>query len=431
VIIRDVRPGSIAEDAGLKAGDVVLEINGFRMFDALDYRFYGGDDFVTFLVRRGAETLLFEIEKEPGEDPGLVFDEVKLGKCGNDCVFCFVDQNPPGLREPLYFRDGDYRFSFMYGNFVTLTNVGPKALERIIRLRMSPMYVSVHATDVPTRMKLMGLRKDDRLLDKLRKLHDGGIDMHTQVVLCPGWNDGAVLEKTVDDLWRLRERVISLAVVPVGITQHRRGLPRLEPVTPAYARDLIARVERWQETRFRPVTGTNWMYPSDEFYLLAGRELPPAEFYDGFPQIENGVGLSRQFLDDFMEEEGDFPEALRSPRRLVLATGTLAFPFMKDIVADRLSAIRNLDVVLVPVENTLFGKTVTVSGLLSGECFAEGLRDRAAGDLLLLPPDCVNTDGVFLDDHDPDWLSRLLGVRAMVFTGSWTEALERLESEQN
>jgi len=426
VIVRDVRPGSIAGEAGLKAGDIVLEINGFRMFDALDYRFYGGDDFITFLVRRGGETLLFEIEKEPGEDAGLVFDEVKLGKCGNDCVFCFVDQNPPGLREPLYFRDGDYRFSFMYGNFVTLTNVGPKALERIIRLRMSPMYVSVHATDVPTRMRLMGLRKDDRLLDKLQKLHDGGIDMHTQVVLCPGWNDGAVLEKTVDDLWLLRDHVVSLAVVPVGVTRHRRGLPRLEPVTPAYARALIDRVEWWQETRFRPGKGTNWMYPSDEFYLLAGRELPGAEFYDDFPQVENGVGLSRQFLDAFMEEERDFPDGLRAPRRLILATGALAFPFMKEVVAHRLSAIRNLEVTLVPVENTLFGKTVTVSGLLSGACFAEGLRSHAAGDLLLLPPDCVNTDGVFLDDRDPDWLSRKLGVRAMVFRGSWTEALERL-----
>lgn len=429
MIIRDILPNSIAEEAGLRVGDEVLSINGYRAIDMLDYKFYDEDDFVALEVRRGSESFLFEIEKDHHESLGMTFDDLKIMKCGNDCVFCFVDQNPPGMRHAVYFRDGDYRFSFLYGNFVTLTNVGPKSLDRIVRLRMSPIYVSVHSTLFPVRMKLMGMKKDDELLPKMTYLHDNGIDMHTQIVLCPGINDGESLEKTVDDLWRLRERVQSLSIVPVGLTDFRAGLMHIDRVTSEYANDLLRLVESWQRSRFKPVTGRNWMYASDEFYIVAGRSLPSASYYDGFGQVENGVGLSRKFIDRFKRAARRFPVELDAAKKITIATARLPQGFIREVVASRLSEISGLDIDVVVVENTLFGKSVTVAGLLGGRCFQKALEGRELGDLVLLPPDVLNTDGIFLDDVSPDDLSNELGVPVVIFSDSWSEVMNVIQGK--
>ena len=427
--ITAVEPSGIAGELGIREGDELLEVNGRRVLDSIDYRFHESDARMTLKVARGGDVTIFDIEKDDGEPLGLEFEEMRVLSCGNDCIFCFVDQNPKGLRRGLYFRDGDYRLSFMYGNYTTMTNAGPAILQRIIDQRLSPQYISVHVTDPAVRARLMGLRKDDGILEKIALLHDNGIDMHTQIVLCPGINDGAILEKTVRDLFRFRKRVVSLAVVPVGLTDHRFGLSALARIDGAYASRLLDTVEAWQK-EFRRKIRRGFVYPSDEFYLLAGRPLPPARAYDGFPQIENGVGLVRSFLGEFRAQSASFPARLRRRTRLTLATGELAAPFLETTVCGRLGRIGNLDVRLRVVPNVLFGRSVTVAGLLSGKCLYSALEGEDCGDLLLLPPDIVNADGLLLDDVTLPQVEERLRVPVLMFDGDWGAVLTALKGSQ-
>jgi len=424
--VTGVMEGSIAAEAGLLPGDELLEMNEQRVQDNLDLRFYEGDAELTLKVARNGEVLLFDIEKDHGEPLGLEVEEMKVLSCGNDCIFCFVDQNPKGLRGQLYFRDGDYRLSFMYGNYTTMTNAGPAILRRIIAQRLSPQYISVHATDLATRFRLMGLKKDDRILEKIALLHDNDIDMHTQIVLCPGINDGAVLEKTVRDLYAFRKSVVSLAVVPVGLTDHRFGLASLKRVDRAYAQALLDRVTTWQRT-FRRECGRGFVYASDEFYIVAGRPIPRAAEYDDFPQIENGVGMVRTFLTQFRNQARRFPKALPHRRTLTIVTGRLAEGFMHEEVLPALKRIRNLRTQLVVAPNRLFGRSVTVSGLLSGKCVYSAMRNVKPGDLVLLPPDILNTDGMFLDDMTIPQLEQKLNAPVAVFNGRWGAVMQLLK----
>ncbi|HTO93153.1 MAG TPA: DUF512 domain-containing protein, partial [Bacteroidota bacterium] len=295
--------------------------------------------------------------------------------------------------------------------------------------RLSPQYISVHVTEPEVRARLMGLRKDDRILEKIALLHDNGIDMHTQIVLCPGVNDGAILEKTVRDLYRFHRRIVSLAVVPVGLTDHRFGLAALGKIDRAYASRLLDTVGAWQR-EFRRKIRRAFVYPSDEFYLLAGRAIPPAAAYDGFPQIENGVGLVRSFLAEFRAQSGSFPARLRARRRLTLATGELAAPFITTRIAGRLARIGNLEVRVRVVPNVLFGRSVTVAGLLSGKCLYSALEGGDSGDLLLLPPDIVNADGVLLDDATIPQIEERLGVSVMMYDGDWNAVMRALKGSQ-
>ncbi|HMK38075.1 MAG TPA: DUF512 domain-containing protein, partial [Bacteroidota bacterium] len=313
--------------------------------------------------------------------------------------------------------------------YTTMTNAGPAILQRIIDQRLSPQYISVHVTDIAVRTRLMGLRKDDGILEKIAQLSRGGIDMHTQIVLCPGINDGEVLEKTVRDLFHFHDHVVSLAIVPVGLTDHRFGLPALAKVDARYASELLDAAERWQR-RFRRKTGRAFVYPSDEFYIVAGRPIPPSSAYDGFPQIENGVGIVRKFLSDFRSQSAAFPRRLRSRRTLTLATGELAGSFMEKTIVRRLRRVEGLDVRLVVVPNILYGRSVTVAGLLSGKCLYSSLEGKDQGDLLLLPPDILNGDGRFLDDETISSVEDRLGVRVMMFEGSWDEVFRRLKTAQ-
>ncbi len=424
-----VDPDSIAGELGILPGDDLLEINNERVRDAIDLRYHEADAEVSLKVARNGEVTIYDIEKDEGERIGIDIEEMKVLSCGNDCIFCFVDQNPKGLRNELYFRDGDYRLSFMYGNYTTMTNAGPAILKRIIDQRLSPQYISVHVTEYEVRKLLMGLRKDDRILEKIALLHDNGIDMHTQIVLCPGINDGAVLERTVHDLYAYNRRIVSLAVVPVGLTDHRFGLTPLRKVDVAYANALLDAVHKWQE-RFRKEIGRAFVYASDEFYIVAGRDLPPAKAYDGFPQTENGVGLVRTFLLDFRRQGRGFPTRLSRRARLTLVTGELAAGFMKAEIVPKLSAIRNLDVQLVVAPNTLYGKSVTVAGLLSGKCVYSSLRGVECGSLVLLPPDILNADGLFLDDSTPQQLEQQIGVPVMVYDGRWADVFRTLNKRE-
>ena len=435
VRIAAVDPDSIADRLGWAAGDQVLAVNGEAVEDELDFRFKTTEEALRLRVRRGGRMEEQTVEKEPDEPLGVELEEFRIKTCGDDCVFCFVDQNPTGLRDTLYFRDGDFRMSFLYGNYITMTNLRERDIARIVEQRLSPMYVSVHCTDDAARAAMMGHRTvRDRMMEKLRFLAAQGIELHAQIVLVPGHNDAGRLTRTVLELAEMHEQLVSVSVVPIGITRHRRELTELRTVTPAEARMLVRQVARWQ-ARFRETLGRGFVYLSDEVYLLAGVDFPHEDDYDGFPLMENGVGMSRDFLNELDFQAEALPEALPEPRRLTMATGTLTAPFLRDRVRPVLEGVDGLDVQVVACDNALFGDSVTVSGLLNFKSLRAALRPLAdrgeIGDLLLLPPDVVNFEGLFLDNRDgmktTDDLSRTLGgVPVEVFDGDWAGLVDRL-----
>ena len=434
VKINAIAPGSLADELGWQPGDQILAINGATVQDELDLRFKAAEERFTVKVRLGGTLKEQSVSRDLDEPLGADFEEFRIKTCGDDCVFCFVDQNPVGLRDTLYFRDGDFRMSFLYGNYITMTNLRDRDLQRIVEQRLSPLYISVHCTTDEIRRRMMGHRtQQDRLMEKLEYLRAHGIDMHAQVVLVPGFNDGAALEKTVGDLYAMHDRMQSLSIVPVGLTRHRRELSELRPLTADEARTLVQQVEAWQ-ARFRSEIGRGFVYLSDEMYLLAGLDFPDEEAYDGYPLMENGVGMSRDFLDELDYQREHLPDALDESRTLTLVTGALTAEFIEQRVAPVLRSVEHLDVQVVAAENLLFGDSVTVSGLLNYKSFYAALRPLAdaglLGDLVLLPPDSVNFEGLFLDNRPgqnaPADLADALGVPVEVFAGDWADVIESL-----
>lgn len=413
LIITSVADNSIADELRLQPGDVLLQINGQEITDILDYQYLIADENLQVLVQKyNEEHWLLEIEKDYDENLGLAFQDGGWGstrRCGNKCIFCFVDQMPRQMRPTLYIKDDDYRLSFAQGNFITLTNIGPPELERIAQMRLSPLYISVHTTNPALRRQMMGNPRAAQVMDQLRYLAEAGIRMHTQVVLCPGINDGAELSRTISDLGELWPAVRSLAVVPVGLTAHRRGLFSLRSYNEPEARNVLQEVQRWQK-----VFASEYKYPlvfaSDEFYLLAGIPVPPAENYGGFPQTENGVGLVRLFMDEWRQSAGKLPERIEYPVNCSLVTGKLAGPVLAPVVAG-LNRIDGLQAELHVLENVFFGKTATVAGLLTGQDLLAGLAGRDLGDRLFIPAVTLRDgDHVFLDDITLEELSSRLKV---------------------
>jgi putative radical SAM enzyme (TIGR03279 family) len=333
-------------------------------------------------------------------------------------VFCFVDQNPKGMRSSLYVKDEDYRFSFLYGNYVTLTHVRDADLERIVAQRLSPLYVSIHATNAAVRRRLLGIEKDDGLLDKIHVLCEAGIVLHGQIVLCPGINDGDVLNRSIDVLSTYYPSLRSLSVVPVGLTRYRQDRVLLQRVDGRMASEVLQKVMPIQD-RFLDALGEPFVYLSDEWYLLADAALPPEAHYGDFWQVENGVGLTRAFLADFENALSAVPES-GDERRYVLVTGTLAEPVLRRHVIPRLRAIGHLEVDVRAVPNRFYGDSVTVSGLLTGGDIRDAFREEERDTVLCLPPNCLNADGLFLDDATPNTLSEDLGRPVMVLD-NWTD----------
>jgi putative radical SAM enzyme (TIGR03279 family) len=412
LLITEVLPESIAEEMQMEPGDRLLAINGHRVRDIIDYNFHAADEDVTVdLEKPDGEVWEIEIEKDEGESLGLIFAPPEPARCGNRCVFCFVHQLPKGLRAPLYVKDEDYRLSFLYGNYVTLANIDDGDLVRIKEQRLSPLYVSVHATEPALREQLLGKRGIRPILDVMQELAEARILMHTQVVLCPGLNDGHHLEQTIDDLAALRPWVASVAVVPVGITTHRRRLRRLEPVTELYAADFIA---EWGARSRQLAEGFHapFLYLADEFYIKAGLPFPPLEEYGDLPQLENGVGMIPLFLaeaEDVLAEAEPLTE-----RSVTLVTGVSPFSFLAGFL-ERLSAATGVTLQLQPVENLLFGDMVTVTGLVCGSDIVASLRDKALGELVLVPDVMLKEgEGMFLDDMTVGELEAKLGRKVTV-----------------
>ena len=396
--ISRVIEGSPAFQSGVRPGDELLSIDSRPVRDILDYRFRTAEEQLVLTVRRGAQNCEYHIFKKAEEDLGLEFEEELfdgLLACGNNCIFCFYDQMPRGLRESLYVKDDDYRLSFAHGNYVTLTNLSDGDMERICEQRMSPLYISVHATEPDLRVRILRNDAAGRVMEQLRALANARIRMHAQVVLCPGVNDGDHLERTVRDLALLHPSVASIALVPVGLTKHREGLPALEPVGKELAREVLDSCARWQK-RLKRSLGTRFVFASDEFYLLAGGSFPSAAAYEEFPQLEDGIGICRIFLDELRQlGRGAAGRHIRAGR-YVLVTGMLASPVVQQL-ADLLNGFDRVSARTCIVENKFLGETVTVAGLLAGCDIAGALCDVREQEEVLVPAIALNNDR-FLDD---------------------------------
>jgi putative radical SAM enzyme (TIGR03279 family) len=423
--IKAFEQDSLAAEAGLKIDDDLIIINDEPIRDLIDFRFHVADEILDIEVLRQGNTLFFEIEKDYNDNLGIIFEEIKYRCCGNDCIFCFIDQNPTGLRNSLYFKDEDFRLSFMYGNYVTLTNVSQNDLKRIVQQRLSPLYVSVHSTDLEIRKLLLGLKKDDRLLKKIEFLADNSIELHVQIVLCPSINNGESLIKTINDLARFYPMLKTIAVVPVGLTKHRENLYPITPVTTDYASDLIAHIEPIA-LQFKKKRKDYFIYLADEFYLLAGIELPPAKRYGEFFQIENGVGMTRDFLDRFQEQSQHFPHRINTSLSMTLVSGQLAAPVISRWIIPVLNKIENLAANVVTVPNNFYGTSVTVTGLLTGQDIYAELSKHELGDIILLPANTLNFDGIFLDDWTIEMLQEKLGRPIEVVDYNFDELIKKL-----
>ncbi len=398
VRIQSVIPGSPAHRAGIKAGDTLLYVNGERVCDVLDYRFYGTDANSVVTVSRDGEELTFPLHNREYAELGMEFstylmDEKK--RCTNNCIFCFIDQNPHGMRETIYFKDDDERLSFLQGNYVTLTNLRESDIQRIIRMHISPVNVSVHTMNPDLRVKMMGNRFAGEKLRFLKLLDEGGIRINAQLVLCRGINDGEELSDSLDELCKL-ENLESLAAVPCGMTAHREGLPELLPFDKESALDVISRIEAKAEECLAAF-GSRKVYASDEFYLTAEKELPSDEAYEDYAQLENGVGMLRLHTVEFgyALEDCDLPDI---PRHVSIATGMLAKAHMEELAAMAMKRFPSLKVDVHAIVNRFFGETITVSGLVTGGDLIDQLRGKDLGDTLLIPENMLRHEGdLFLD----------------------------------
>ena len=396
-LISAVRKNSLAEAAGIVAGDKLVAVDGVQVKDIIELSFYTSDYEVELeLENAQGQRRQVHIDKYPDEDLGLEFEAAvfdKVSTCYNNCIFCFVDQMIPGMRKGLYVRDDDYRLSFLYGNFITLTNLKEEDFQRIIQTHMTPLYVSVHATDPKVRCEMMHNRFAGELMDKLERLFAAGIEVHTQIVCCPGYNDGVILAKSFHDLYARHPHVLTMAVVPVGITKHREGLHPLRTFTKEEAAALIDQVTPWQR-KCREETGKTFIYLGDEFYLLAGRDVPTAEWYDGFPQLENGIGLTRSFVDEW---QATLPSlsSYQAASPAVIPVGESAFTVLQPLL-DALNKQFNTAHSFVPVPNQFFGGKVNVTGLLTASDILRTCKE--SGKRLILPAVVLNNDKLFLDD---------------------------------
>lgn len=437
--VKDVLPGSIAEEAGVEAGDAILSINGEKIRDVFDYRFLiTNENILLELLKQDGEVWEIEIEKDEYEDLGIEFENAMLDdarSCNNKCIFCFIDQLPKGMRDTLYFKDDDSRLSFFMGNYVTLTNMNFDDIDRIIKYRMSPINVSVHTTNPDLRVFMLKNKNAGDVVKKIQKLIDGGIEVNCQIVLCRDINDEKELDRSIEELGSLYPGVNSISVVPVGITKHREGLIDLKPYDKESSKKVITQVEGWQK-KFKGKFDSRVVYIADEFYIMAEKDIPDYEEYEDFPQIENGVGLIAQFkmefeegikkLDGRISNEGDEEKSEEDedaqdfcvemgPRNISIATGVSPYLHIKELAEILKNRYTNLNINVYKIENNFFGKNVTVTGLLTGQDIIEQLRGKELGNELLISRSMLRSgEEVLLDDYTVSDLEKKLNVKISI-----------------
>ena len=422
--ILTVPEGSLAEELELVPGDKILEINGMKLRDIIDVSFAFACEEVEMLVEHeDGQQELFEFDKDYDEELGVEFESAVfdgIRHCANNCYFCFVDQVAPNMRDSLNIKDDDYRMSFLYGNFITLTNMVDRDFQRIKQYHLSPLFVSVQCTNPELRKQMLRCKTADRLMSQLEKLEAADVAYHTQIVLCRDLNDGAELDRSIQDIMSRQPYAQSMAVVPVGLTKFRQDCYPLKSFDAESAGRVVDQVEQYQ-IRQRAKDGRTFIYLSDEFYLLSGRPLPPAEYYDGFPQLDNGIGLARSFIEDFKmaaeEARQEERKADTKPVKLAVVSGTSIAPLLKRL-ADSLQ-LANVEITMVPVVNNHFGSTVNVSGLLTAHDMLASLKDiDKQVDGILIPESALRTgDNIFLDDVSLDDFCQSLSCRVETVAG--------------
>ena len=410
--IVSVFPGSLAARHGITSGETLISINRTPVLDLVDYQYLTARPTLEMLLEdeAGAQRTV-QIHKRTEDPLGLTLESNLMScpkTCANHCMFCFIEQMPPGMRESLYVRDDDWRLSLMAGNFVTLTNLPKAEMDRMIERKASPLYISVHTTNGELRKKMLSHVKADRIMEHLHRFADNGMSFHCQIVLCPGVNDGAELDRTLSDLASLAPHARTAALVPVGLTRYREHLYPLEPYTREQARQVVMQAEAFQQ-KLLEAHGTRFVFPSDEFYQIAGLPIPDADSYEDFPQYENGVGLLARLRDEFETAVRlDPDEDHNKPRRVIMATGTSVAPFMRELLEKH--PIKNVDITVKPIVNRFFGETVTVSGLLTGQDLVSQLKGADADEILITS--CMLREGedVFLDDMTLNEAQEAIGI---------------------
>lgn len=436
-IISKVLPQSIGEEMELTPGDELISINGQVIEDVFDYHYLVDDDYLELLVRKeNGEEWELEIEKDYEEDLGIEFENSLMDEyrsCRNNCIFCFIDQMPEGMRETLYFKDDDSRLSFLQGNYVTLTNMSDHDIDRIIQYHLAPINISFQTTNPQLRCKMLNNRFAGDIFPKVQRLYEAGIEMNGQVVLCKGINDGEELERTIKDLTRYLPHLKSVSIVPVGLSKYRDGLYPLEPFNKEDAERVLDMVHQWQEKLY-PEYGLHFIHCSDEWYILAERELPREDQYDGYLQLENGVGMLRLLEEEVKEallHSGE--ESVK--RQVSIATGRLAAPFIRKNVELVANVYKDLEVEVFPIRNDFFGEMITVSGLITGQDLIAQLKNQKLGERLLIPCNMLRAgENVFLDDITVETVEKELDIPVVVVDedgASFVRALTQKEISKN
>lgn len=428
-IIKEIVPGSIAEEMGIEPGDRLLSVNDKIIEDVFDYHFcVNEEELVVLIEKQNGEEWELEIEKDYEEDLGIEFEQGLMDEyrsCRNKCMFCFIDQMPGGMRDTLYFKDDDSRLSFLQGNYITLTNMSDHDIERIVTYHLEPINISFHTTNPELRCKMLHSRFAGDALKKVDRLYEGGITMNGQIVLCKGINDGEELERSIRDMSRYLPYLQSVSVVPVGLTKYRDGLEPLEPFTREDAGEVLDIIHKWQD-RLYEEHGLHFIHAGDEWYILAGQEMPEEERYDGYLQLENGVGMLRLLENEFEEAyarlDGD-----KKIREVSVATGLLAEPYIRKLAERLKEKYPNTAVHVYPIRNEFFGELITVSGLITGQDLVSQLKGRELGERLLLPCNMFRSEeSVFLDDVTLDELKETLQVQADIVKSSGQDFIEAI-----
>ncbi len=431
-MIKDVLPGSIADELGIEAGDKLISINNNEIEDVFDYHFYVNDEELVLLIEKpNGEEWELEIEKDYEEDLGIEFEQGLMDEyrsCHNKCMFCFIDQMPEGMRDTLYFKDDDSRLSFLQGNYVTLTNMSDHDIDRIVRYHLEPINISFQTTNPELRCKMLHNRFAGDALKKVDTLYESGIQMNGQIVLCKGINDGEELERSIRDLSKYVPCLQSVSVVPVGLTKYREGLYPLEPFTREDAVKILDTIHRWQD-KFYEEYGIHFIHAGDEWYILAGEEMPEEERYDGYLQLENGVGMLRLLENEF-EEAYEKADGDDRDRELSIATGFLAYPYIQKMASRIEEKYSNTQIHVYPIRNDFFGELITVSGLITGQDLIHQLQNQKLGDRLLLPCNMFRSqEEVFLDDITLAQVEDALQVRADIVKSSGQDFIDVIVNE--